>query len=90
MVYCFFGRLRFSMKIYWTGSRKNIIGEQVRQFRLAQGLTQRALAEKLQLIGVDATDLTILRIENGSRFVPDYEVKGLSQVLQVSYEQLFV
>ena len=76
------------MKIYWSGKRKNIIGEKVREFRKEKGMTQKALAEKMQLAGYDVTDLTILRIESGDRFVPDYEVKALSVALQVSYEDL--
>ena len=76
------------MKIYWSGGKKNVIGEKVRALRKEQGLTQRALAEKLQLDGCDVTDLTILRIESGERFVPDYEVKALARALGVSYEVL--
>ena len=76
------------MKIYWSGDKKNIIGGKVRALRKAQKLTQRALAEKLQLAGYDVTDLTILRIESGDRFVPDYEVRALANALSVSYETL--
>ena len=76
------------LKIYWSGERKNIIGEKVRLLRKQQGMTQRALAEKLQLAGFDVTDLTILRIESGDRFVPDYEVRALANALSVSYETL--
>ncbi len=57
--------------------------------RIDQGLTQKKLAKKLQLEGYDFSDLTILRIENGTRFVPDYEVKALARVLNVSYKYLF-
>ncbi|MGM9553742.1 MAG: helix-turn-helix domain-containing protein [Faecousia sp.] len=76
------------MKIYWSGDAKNIIGKKVRELRNMQGLTQRALAARLQLEGFDFTDLTVLRIENGSRFVPDYEVKALCKVLGVTYPEL--
>ena len=76
------------MKIYWSGKSKNIIGGKVKQLRINQGLTQKALAEKLQLEGYEFSDLTILRIENGTRFVPDYEVKALSHVLNVDYGYL--
>ena len=76
------------MKIYWTGTSKNIIGPRVRLLRQNRGLTQKALAEKLQLEGYDMTDLTVLRIENGTRFVADYEVKALSRVLGVSCGEL--
>lgn len=76
------------MKIYWDGKAKNIIGSKVKKLRTGQGLTQKELAEKLQLEGYEFSDLTILRIENATRFVPDYEVKALSRVLCVSYEYL--
>ena len=51
-------------------------------------MTQKTLATKIQLAGYDFNDLTILRIENGTRFVADYELKVLAQVLNVTYEEL--
>ena len=76
------------MKIYWNGTSKNIIGSKVRQLRKEKGWTQKALATQMQLTGLDMTELTVLRIENGSRFVPDYEVKALASVFQVEYSVL--
>lgn len=76
------------MKIYWTGSSKNLVGPKVRTLRIQNGMTQKALAARLQLAGYDMTDLTILRIENGTRFVPDYEVKALAELFGVSYADL--
>lgn len=76
------------MKIYWTGDSKNIIGEQVKSLRIEAGLTQKTLAEKLQLLGYEFNDLTILRIEQGKRFVPDYEVVALAKFFNVSVEYL--
>ena len=77
------------MKIYWNGNSKNIIGPKVRCLRLKHNWTQKHLAELLQLAGYDFTDLTVLRIENGTRFVPDYEVKALAQVLNTNYDFFF-
>ncbi len=76
------------MKIYWTGESKNIIGAKIRALRIERCMTQKALAEQLQLAGFDFSDLTVLRIENGTRFVPDYEVKALANVFKVSYSEL--
>ena len=76
------------MKIYWDGKSKNIIGPRVRMYREQAKLSQRALAEKLQLMGYDFSDLTILRIESGIRFVPDYEVKALAKFFGISYQDL--
>lgn len=76
------------MKIYWTGEAKNIIGTKVRRLRKKKNWTQRTLAAKLQLEGIDSTELTVLRIENGTRFVPDYEVKALCKIFGVCYQDL--
>ena len=76
------------MKIYWNGTSKNIIGSKVRQLRKEKGWTQKALATQMQLTGLDMTELTVLRIENGSRFVPDYEVKALAKLFGISYAEL--
>ncbi len=50
------------MKIYWNGTSKNIIGSKIRQLRQEKGLSQAALAGQLQLLGMECSDLTILRI----------------------------
>ena len=62
------------MKIYWDGKSKNIIGKKIKKLRKERNLTQKHLAELLQLEGHEFSDLTILRIEQGTRFVPDYEI----------------
>lgn len=76
------------MKIYWDGKSKNIIGKRIRELRNEKGWTQARVAELLQLKGHEFSDLTVLRIENGNRFVPDYELKALAELFEVSYEQL--
>ncbi len=76
------------MKIYWNGKSKNIIGNNIKTLRKRMGITQKALAEKLQLEGHEFSDLTILRIEQGTRFVPDYEVVILADFFKVSTEEL--
>ena len=76
------------MKIYWNGTAKNVIGPSVRALRKQRHLSQKALAEKLQLMGYEFNDLTILRIEQGTRFVADYEVRALAAFFQVSADDL--
>ncbi len=76
------------MKIYWNGKSKNIIGSKVRELRKTAGLTQKELAEKLQLEGGEFSDLTILRIEQGKRFVPDYEVVALAKIFGITPGEL--
>lgn len=77
------------MKIYWHEGKKNIIGSNVRKLRKEAKLTQKALAERLQLAGYEFDRLTIGRIETDDRFVADFEVKALAEALNVAYEKLF-
>ena len=78
------------MIIYWDKktNSKNRIGQRVKKLRKAHNFTQKTLAAKLQLAGYDFNDLAILRIEQGKRFVADYEVVALAEVFNVSCEYL--
>lgn len=65
---------------------KNIVGERVKKARFRQKppLTQDQLSGKLARIGVTVDRVGISKIENGTRRVMDFEVRGLSKVLGVS------
>lgn len=78
------------MKIYWNkeNNSKNLIGQRVKELRTEKQLSQKALAEQLQLAGYEFSDLTVLRIEQGTRFVPDYKVVALAEFFHVSCEYL--
>ena len=78
------------MKIYWNKEKnsKNLIGQRVKELRTEKHISQKALAEQLQLAGYEFSDLTVLRIEQGTRFVPDYEVVALAEFFHVSCEYL--
>ena len=78
------------MIIYWdkNTNSKNRIGKRVKELRIAKKLSQKSLAEQLQLAGYEFNDLTVLRIEQGIRFVPDYEVVALAEYFQVSCDYL--
>lgn len=76
------------MKIYWNGNSKNIIGKQVKLLRKQQNISQRMLAARLSLSGIEFTELTILRIEKGMRFVPDYEINVIADYFKVSADYL--
>ena len=74
--------------LFRSGTSKNIIGNKIRTLRKQTGLTQKELAEKLQLEGHEFSDLTILRIEQGKRFVPDYEVAILADFFGITTDEL--
>lgn len=77
------------LKIYWHNGRKNIIGIKVKTIRKQKNLTQKELAEQLQLVGYEFDRLTIGRIETGDRFVADYEVQAIATVLGVEIKELY-
>ena len=68
----------------------NICGRKIYELRRAQPtkMSQRILAEKLQLLGVDVDKNAIQRLEKGERFVTDIELKALSRVFGVSCDEL--
>jgi len=51
-------------------------------------MSQRALADKMQLAGIDLDKNAIQRIESGQRFVTDIELRVFSKVLGASYIDL--
>ena len=70
--------------------KNNLCGEKIRALRLAypSKLSQRALADKMQLIGIDVDKNAIQRIESGKRFVTDIELKAFSEVFAVDISDL--
>ncbi len=70
--------------------KNNISGKNIAKCRkaISPRLSQRGLADKMQLEGIELDKNAIQRIESGQRFVTDIEIRGFSKVLMVSYEQL--
>lgn len=71
------------MKIYDYGGKKNICGDRIREARVVQRMSQSELAAKMQIAGIAIERDSISRIENGTRFVADYELKIFAEVLNV-------
>lgn len=66
----------------------NICGKNVTNIRKNMKISQRQLADMLQLNGLDVDKNAVQRIECGKRFVTDIELIAISQVLGVGYEAL--
>lgn len=66
----------------------NICGKNIAKFRAMLRISQRALAEKLQLVGLDIDKNAIQRIECGKRFVTDIEISAFAKVFEVTIEEL--
>ena len=72
------------MKIYDYNGKKNICGDRVHEARCRLRLTQSDLAARLQIAGIIIERDSISRIEIGTRFVADYELRELAKILNVS------
>jgi len=68
--------------------RNNICGRNITEIRKTMNLSQRQLAEKLQLAGLDIDKNAIQRIESGQRFVTDIELVVLCNVLNCCVDVL--
>lgn len=76
------------MKIYDYNGRKNICGARVHEARRNAKLTQSELAARLQCAGIIIERDSISRIEIGTRFVTDYELREIANILNVSVSRL--
>lgn len=76
------------MKIYDYNGKKNVCGDRVHEARCRLRLTQSDLAAQLQISGIIIERDSISRIEIGTRFVADYELRELSKILKVSVNWL--
>ena len=68
----------------------NLIAERITQLRRAMipKMSQRALAERLQLEGIDVDKNAIQRLECGKRFVTDIELRSLCRIFEISADDL--
>ena len=67
----------------------NVVGPQVRKFRVRKGWTQSVLAQKLQLQGWSISIGSLGKLEAQLRRVPDCELMFLAKVLGVSIVDFF-
>lgn len=70
--------------------KNNICGKKLAEIRKAKQpkMSQRMLADLLQLYGLDVDKNAIQKIESGQRFVTDIELKIISLALNVSFSEL--
>jgi transcriptional regulator with XRE-family HTH domain len=76
------------VKIYDYNGKKNICGDRIHEARCKHRLTQSELAARLQVAGIIIERDSISRIEIGTRFVADYELRELARILKVSVSWL--
>lgn len=79
----------FCVFINKTDDRKNnVCGRNIAKFRKEIKISQRELADRLQIAGLDIDKNAIQRIESGQRFVTDIELVFFRYVLDKSFDEL--
>lgn len=66
----------------------NVCGTNVAQLRKELNISQRELADRMQLAGIDIDKNAIQRIECGKRFVTDIEILAFAKVFNISLDKL--
>ena len=66
----------------------NTIGKNIREARQKAQMGQTELVSRLQLLDVKITRETLVKIERGVQHIQLEQLKGIKQVLGVSYEEL--
>lgn len=68
---------------------QNIIGHNVRKYRLKRRLSQNQLSIRLETYAIYICRGSISRIEKHKRRVTDFELKAIAEILCVTVEDMF-
>lgn len=68
----------------------NVCGKNIAKLRLELKISQRELADRMQLVGIDIDKNAVQRIECGKRFVTDIEIIAFAKIFNVSFDALLL
>ena len=71
--------------------KNNFCGNKIAEYRLKMQpkCSQRQLADKLQLIGLDIDKNAIQRIECGKRFITNIEIVAFCKIFEIEPNDIF-
>lgn len=75
------------MKIKKYNEYRNISGIKLKELRTRAKMSQKQVAEKLQLEGIDLTEKEISKIEHNNRLVHDFELFAFANIFKVSADE---
>jgi len=64
------------------------IGRNIRKIRLANKIGQTELVCRLQLLGIDITRETLVKIERGIQHIYATQLKAIKDILNTTYDEL--
>ncbi len=68
--------------------KNNISGKNISIRRKAMKISQRELADRLQMSGLDIDKNAIQRMESGQRFITDIELVYIAKTLNLTFDEL--
>ena len=71
------------------GKEMNMVGTNIRKFRISKNMSQQMLSNKLEMMAIYICRGSISRIEDKQRTVTDIELYGIAKVLGVTIADLF-
>lgn len=72
-----------------TNNVYNICGKNIKEIRKEQKITQDELCARMQVMGYQISRSDISKLENGKKFITDFEVLGFSKALKISILELY-
>lgn len=72
-----------------TNNVYNICGKNIKKIRKEQKITQDELCARMQVMGYQISRSDISKLENGKKFITDFELLGFSKALKISILDLF-
>ena len=64
------------------------LGQNLRDIRIRQGLTQEEVSTRLQIRGCDVPRSALAKIEAGQRHLYPQKLKALREIFRVTYEEI--
>lgn len=77
------------LKVKRLNNKSNVIGANIKKYRLQYGYTQEELCQKIDLYGLNLYHSDIYLIEYNKRIVRDYEALAFAKVFNISMDELY-
>ncbi len=77
------------MRVKRFNNKANIIGANIKKYRLKNEYTQEQLCQKIDLYGLNLYHSDIYLIEHNKRMVRDYEALIFAKVFNITMDELY-
>lgn len=68
--------------------KSNTIGKNIRRMRIDRGIGQSEMVRQLQLMDINITRETLVKIERGQQHIKLDQIRGIKEILNTSYDSI--